>query len=233
MLEQTIKAVVRRYPEIMPYLKGAALWYAIGNSGAKSYEYFLNNIEGLVKGVYDGNVGGDFIDILKNLILGQISDAYEQAWGDEGMDGDLPDYLQAATHEAIQEQYDYVEAFYKDVVDARVDKTPIDPLLQRALLWANQWNAAYNDAVLKINVENGGKLVWREGDTVKKCETCSKLDGIVAYASEWEALGVHPQGFPNELLECKGGHCDCKLESTDQRRSPKAYDMILNIVSKS
>jgi hypothetical protein len=55
-------------------------------------------------------------------------------------------------------------------------------------------------------------------------------------AREWQELDVHPRGYPNPGLECQGGgpanHCDCTLEPTDGRRSPKAYNTVLNIVSK-
>lgn len=205
---------------------------ALEVDNTKTYDYFLQQLEGLIEGVYDGNLGGEFIDIMANLISGQLTQAFEQAWADEEGDGDLPDYLTGPLEEMILGQFDHVDQLYRDVVDARVDEQPIDALLARAALWANQWTSAYNEAVRLITLENGGNLEWVEGDTQDKCETCLALNGIVAPASVWDELGVHPQGFPNDVLACKGGHCDCKLEPTDKRKSPKAYDLILAAVSR-
>jgi len=171
---------------------------------------------------------------MANIISGQLTQAYEQAWADSGGEDEMPEYLTAPLEAAILNQYDYVDQYYRDIVDARVDETSVDPLLSRAAQWANQWNAAYENAKLLINTKNGGNLIWRKGETEHGCQTCADLDGIVAWASEWETLGVHPRGYPNSKLECEGGgpanNCDCTLEPTDQRRSAGAYGRIEEII---
>lgn len=237
-----IKTLVKRFPAVIPHLKGRARWVAqtslqlkyfwYEQGYTKTYDYFLQQLEGLIKGVYAGNVGGDFIDIMANLISGQLTQAFEQAWSDEEGEGDLPDYLSSALEDMILGQYDFVDQLYKDIVDARVDQTPVESLLARAPLWANRWTEAYNQAVHLITMENGGNEEWVLGATETHCVTCAALNGIVARASEWDALGVHPQNAPNDVLECGGWHCDCKRQPTDKRRSPKAYETIQNIVSK-
>ena len=231
MLHQIIRQVVKIYPEVKPLLSNRARWM-LGIPDIKTYDYFLTELSRMIRNVYTGNMGGDFIDIMANLISGQLTQAYNQAWKDEGGEGSLPDYLSQSLEDAILNQYDFVDGLYRDIVDARVDKTPIDPLLARAPLWAERWNEAYNTAVLLITSENGGNLVWELGETEQHCTTCAALNGIVARASEWEELGVKPQSAPNDVLECGGWKCDCRLSPTDKRRSPKAYDMIMNIVSK-
>lgn len=226
-------AVVSRYSAILPHLKGRARWMAFARGWEyKTYEYFLEHIEGLIQGVYDGNVAGDFIDIFANLISGQLTQAFEQAMADEEVDGDMPDYLTGPLEDMILGQYDFVDGFYREIVDARVDDEPIDPLLARAALWAQRWTEAYNQAVALITAENGGNLVWELGETEEHCDSCSALNGIIAPASVWEELGVHPQGGPNDLLTCGGWKCDCGLTPTDKRRTPKAYDAILTAVNK-
>jgi len=186
-----------------------------------------NAIEGLVNGVYNGNIGGQFIDTLANIISGQLTQAYRQAWEDEGMtDYFAPDYLSESLEAMILGQYDYVDQFYRDIIDARVDGTSVEPLLARAKLWANRWNEAYNEAVRLITLQGGGNLVWEYGDA-EHCNTCLSLNGIVARASEWDTLGVKPQG---DMLECGGWNCKCALVSTDKRRSPNAYGRIEEIL---
>jgi hypothetical protein len=196
--------------------------------GIKTYDYYLGKLQSLVKTLYSGAIGGEFVSIMDNLVKGQIANAYETAWVDSGFELPPADYIKSM----YQDQRSFIDGFYKDIVDAKIDQTPIEPLLSRAELWANQWNTAYNDGLRLVSVEMGGKLMWHEGDTVDKCNTCVRLDGIVMFAREWEELGVHPQGGPNPLLECQGFRCGCSLEPTDRRRSPRAFDTVMNIVGK-
>lgn len=222
-----IKSTVRFYPEIVPHLLGRARWIAYSVGGhkvegdypIKTYDYFLTVLERLVRSVYSGLLGGEFIDIMANLIQGQIMQAYEQAWLDEGNLLPLPDFLQKAAESKILGQFDYVDQFFRDIVDAKIDGTSIEPLIARARLWANRFNEAYSDAMAKIVLELGGKLVWKLGQTEEHCETCAALDGVVDYAVEWESRGLHPQNAPNPHLDCGGWRCDCSLLPTDSRRS--------------
>jgi hypothetical protein len=193
----------------------------------KSYEFFLSALRGLVAGVYYGNIGGIFIDTMANLISGQLTAAYMSAWMEEGNFTDLPDYLQADLEAMILQQYQYVDQFFRDIIDARIDGAPLAPLMYRAQLWANQYNSAYNRALLEIEKNEGGKLMWVEGDTGKKCGVCLALDGIVAYASEWDLAGVRPQSPPNSRLACGGWKCLCRLVPTKKRRTRNAFDEIM------
>ena len=198
--------------------------------GVKTYEYFLLTLTRMVRNVYDGDLGGEFVDIMKNLILGQISQAFETAWTDDGNELPPPEYLRDASQEMVRGQWIYVPDFYKAIVDARIDKTPIDPLLARAELWANQYNGAYNEGIRLIALNTGGKLAWRLGKTEEHCETCYQLNGIIAYATEWDTSGAKPQNAPNPLLECGGWRCDCSLEPTKERKTANALDRILGII---
>lgn len=246
-IRQTIKA----FPAVVPHLKGRARWVAFSYSGFtpvpmppgyiefewfKTAEFFQSTLDRLVSSVYGGSLGGSFIDIMANLISGQLTQAYEQAWTDEGSEGEIPSYLLTSLEEMILGQYEHVDQYYRDIVDARIDGTPIDPLLSRAADWAHQWDVAYKEAVQLIRLENGGNLEWRKGATESGCATCAGLDGVVMSAREWQELDVHPRGYPNNKLDCEGGgpvnNCDCELVPTDKRRSPKAYDTVLNLVTR-
>ena len=158
----------------------------------KTADYMEKQIVGLVRGVYSGAVGGDFIDIMANLISGQLTAAFATAYTDEGYDGALPDFLDAALTQMVVDQYTFVDQYYKDIVDARLDGTPVEPLLSRAGMWANQWNAAYNEAIRLMAAEYGGNLMWILGEA-DHCETCLALNGIVASGVEWDESGWQPQ----------------------------------------
>ncbi|HMM99860.1 MAG TPA: hypothetical protein PKC99_12680 [Anaerolineales bacterium] len=232
LLVSTIRQVASLYPSAVPLLGAKARYIAARPLAYKTYEFFEKELTRMVKNLYSGFIGGEFIDVLAGLIQGQINQAVEFAWRDAEVNAPMPQYLTDYAEEMILSQFDFVDGFYRDIVDARIDGTPIDPLLARCSLWANRWNEAYDRATSLIVQAMGGKQVWKLGATEQHCETCAALDGIVAYAREWEELGVHPQGAPNELLECGGWRCDCSLEQTDARRSPKAFETIMNIVTK-
>lgn len=224
-------------PAVLPHLGTRAryLYSTTKPTEYKTYDYMLSQVERLVTSLYNNNIGGEFIDLMANLISGQLTQAYQQAFEDEGYtDFVLPDYLTASLETMILNQYNFVDQFFRDIIDARIDRTSIDPLLVRSQMWANQWNAAYKEAQMLIRIQGGGNLVWKQGATEHGCATCGNLDGIVMSAKEWEMLGVHPRGYPNSKLECEGGgpanNCDCTLEPTDKRRSPNAYGRVEEIV---
>ena len=226
------REAVKVAPQVRPHLSAKTRWMLYEPAEYKTADYMLNVIEGLVNGVYNNLVGGDFIDAMANLISGQLTQAFQQAFEDEGYtDFVLPDYLSSALEGMILSQYDFVDQFYRDIVDARIDGTSVSPLLARAKLWANQWQAAYNEAIRLMTLEGGGNLMWVYGEA-EHCETCNSLNGIVASAKEWDELGVQPQNPPNNMISCGGWNCQCSLTPTDKRRSPKAYDTIMNAVTK-
>ena len=197
----------------------------------KTYDFMLATIRHAVQSVYNGWMGGEFVDILQSLITGQMTQAYGQAWEDDGnTDFFLPDFLQSALAENIARNtnFDYIYQYYKDIIDARVDGTPVEPLIARAAMWATRYTEAYNEAAALIVARTGGKMIWRLGATEQHCGSCGALDGIVAYATEWELAGVHPQQAPNSALECGGWRCDCSLTVTTQRKTRNAWGKIMS-----
>ena len=230
LLYNFLRRAVELVPDVLPYLKGRARWMVYQPAEYKTAEYMLTQIERLVKSVYAGNLGGDFIDTMANVISGQLTQAYTQAWADEEGTGELPDYLATSLETTILNQYDYVDQYYRDIVDARVDETSIDPLLFRAALWAQRWTESYNEAVRLITLENGGNMIWTLGATEAHCPECAGFNGIVARAKEWDALDIRPQNAPNNKITCGGWQCDCSLLPTDKRRSPNAYGRLEEIL---
>jgi hypothetical protein len=227
----TLKKVTAIYPRVIYYLSPQKRYELYRATEYKTYDYMLSQIVGLVRGVYNGYIGGEFIDSMANLISGQLTQAYQKAYEDEGFtEFFLPDYLQSSLNEMILNQYNFVDQYYRDIVDARVDQTSITPLLARADLWAQRWTEAYNEAVRLITLEGGGNMVWTLGATEAHCPECAALDGIVANAKEWNTLGVKPQHAPNDKLTCGGWKCDCSLTATTKRRSPNAYGRIEEIM---
>lgn len=219
-ISQIIRTVIKSYPEIIPHLSGKVLVFAFPARPYKTYEELLEFVKSTVRDLYIGKMGTfEFIDDMVRGMSGQIRDAYEYAWSDAEMDGAFPRWLEKSMIDFTARAVDMnmIYTLYKDVIKARNEKTPLLPLLERAQLWANRWNDAYNAAMLAINSEMGQKLKWREGDTADKCDVCVALDGIIAYAKIWDELGVRPQSAPNSKLTCGGWRCGCYFEVTSER----------------
>jgi hypothetical protein len=233
MLDDALAQVVKLFPQIRRYLSAGDLLYLDGIA-VKTFEQFINRLKSLVKAVYTGKIAGEFVDALGALIDRQITLAFREAWKDEGDEGAMPESMVTASEDMITGQYDFIGGFYRAIIDARQEQAPIDPLLSRAGQWANQYDVAYRAAVEMIRMESGGNLMWKKGATERGCETCDKLDGLILSTREWQELGLHPRGYPNPLLACGGGgppnNCDCDLEPTEQRRTPKGFSTAMNII---
>jgi hypothetical protein len=207
----------------------------------KTIPFFARALTRLVTSLYNGFIGGEFVDVLKNLISGQLRRAYEQAWKDEGTGGKLPPELEAAAADKIAKQQAFVEPYYHDIIDARVNGTALEPLTQRVDLWTNRYQEAYDEAIGIIHTQNGSKERWVLGATEQHCPFCRSFNGIVAYAHEWETLGIRPQNAPNPALTgklededgCEGWRCDCKREMTTEPRTENAFDLLLGILASS
>lgn len=210
-------------------VKYALLW--MDAWGMKTLDYFLRVLNTWVYDLWSGDVTQDeFIDRLADLIDQQLTRAWNEGMRQNGLDPEtdmLPEWEQEL-QDIIANEYAYVDGFAADIVAGRGGS--LSPFQARAAMWANR----YNDVVNRAKVATAGKGVkmeWVYNPDKEHCDTCSALNGIVAYASEWESLNVRPQSPPNLALSCGGWRCGCKLQVTQKRRSPKAYDTILNIVT--
>ena len=188
----------------------------------------------LVKDLYRGDIATfEFESSMIEIIQNQLRRAWNEGMRSLGLDPETDMILlwEMALQDTMAQELVYVDPLAAEIVYAGQTGGNIEQFRSRVSLWANRYTDVTNQA-RQICAEAGQKMQWKEGDTDKKCSTCLALDGIVAFESEWESLGVYPQRPPNQLLECQGWKCQCTLNPTDQRRSPDAYTTIMNIVSR-
>lgn len=196
----------------------------------KTPDTYMRQMRRTVSGLFGGQINEfQFVDEFVSMIDNQLHMAWKVGAYDVGvMEEDFvyDDMIHIDT--IINNEYQFVLRFAQDIVETRDAGGKIDALLARVDLWANR----YNEVVAEAHVWFGKKtrLQWVMGGTEEHCETCQKLHGIIAFAEEWNASGVRPQHPPNPNLECQGWRCDCYLDPTDQRRTPRALERILNIV---
>ena len=100
-------------------------------------------------------------------------------------------------------------------------------------MWAHRYTDVVNQAKVWFGKRKKVKLKWEMGATEEHCATCAALNGIVAYAEDWERSGIHPQNPPNQALECGGWRCDCALVPTTERATNNALERIQDIVIAS
>jgi hypothetical protein len=146
----------------------------------------------------------------------------------------MPEW-EAQLQDIMLSELDYVGPLAQDILAAMHAGDPVEPFHSRVELWTSRYNEVVNTAI-QVCSGVGQKLQWHLGATEQHCDICARLDGIVAFASEWDELGVYPQRPPNPALSkvnggCEGWRCDCSCTPTDQRRSPNAYNTIMDAVS--
>lgn len=199
----------------------------------KTYGYMLDHVDKYARELYKDEMSRDeFIDSMASLIEEQLKRAWNEGMRNNGLDPkeDMTDEWQDILDNLILDQWTYIENYADSILQGAKDGTPVESYRARASLWANRYNETVSEAEL-VTASKGDKLEWVLGATEQHCDTCFRLNGIVAFASEWEELGVHPQGAPNGLLACGGWKCDCGLSPTDKRRTSRAFDTIMDIVS--
>jgi hypothetical protein len=210
----------------------------LSHIGVKTEDYYARV---LIRGVRDVYYGRATEDDLLTTMARLLDEQMRRAWN-EGMRAndldpqqDMTEEWEAQLQAIIDDEFSHVEQFIADVAQARDDKSSITPLLSRAEMWASRYVDVVNQAII-ATAGAKDRLVWRLGATEEHCDICASLNGIVAYATEWQELNVRPQNPPNPALSkenggCGGWRCDCSLEPTEQRRSPDAYTTIMNIVT--
>jgi hypothetical protein len=198
---------------------------------AKTYEYYLRTIEGLVRDLYRGDIDeGDFVGSMADLIQAQLTRAWNEGMRENELDPqeDMEPEWQAKLDEIILSEYDYVDGFAADIVALSKEMGGFEegwePLMSRAEMWANRYNDVVNQSIM---ITKEQKLIWVYGDT-DHCGNCLHLNGIVAWSSEWEEAGVKPQG---DMLACGGFHCQCEIVPTSNRHTRNALDAIAQAMS--
>jgi hypothetical protein len=246
MKRQIIKAIqqaVKMYPDVLPHLDRRARYIAALGSpiAIKTYDELLAFMESTIRDLYIGKLGTlEFTDDVARALAGHVTDAYDTAWRDSAdEEEEQPDWFIESRDVFIENtaDMDYIYSFFEDIMEARDDKDPLLPLLDRAKLWANRWNEAYSEAVKVIALQNGTKLKWVEGDTTEKCDVCLALNGIIAPAALWDELDVKPQSAPNPALDkenggCGGWRCQCYFEETDEKQTRGARARILQAIGR-
>jgi hypothetical protein len=228
---ECIKRVVMEYPAVVPYLQADTL-AALEMDGIKTEGYFDRVLWQTVRDFYNSGDATAFLDKMIATIRQQLTRAWREGARDMGVEPSemtAEDLLEL--ERIISSEYEHVIGLAEDIIQARVNGEGYDKFRDRVGLWANRYTDVVNQA--RVWFGKRQKLKWVLGKTEEHCQTCAALNGMVAYAYEWERAGIHPQQPPNAVLECQGWNCDCQLVPTTERRSYGVFNQLLDIAAGS
>ena len=199
-------------------------WDAWLTHALKTINYYQRVMWKTVLKYYDQEIGDtEFLDVMIRLIEGQMRRAWNEGMRAVGLDPttDMKPAWNQMVREAIDNEFNYVLKLGNDIQRAKGLNQDVDKFRSRVELWVNRYTDIVNRAKVECGKEKKQKLRWKFGDTIH-CPACLQLNGIVAYAKEWDNLDVCPQSPPNWALSsrpegCIGWRCQCEFIPTDER----------------
>jgi hypothetical protein len=225
-LSDIVFQAVELVPEVKAHLSDKAL------EVLKSIDTYDRQLWKYALDLYRGGDPGVFITDFVNAISNQLTRAWNAGALEMGVSPkDMTDDDREELRAIINSEYEHILDLGTAITAAQQDTIQEfrDTFRPRIELWVSRYTDVKNQA--KIYFGGKTRLIWVEGDTKEKCPTCLALNGIVAFAQEWEMSGVRPQSPPNDILVCGGWNCSCTLQVTDKRRSPLALQRIMDIVT--
>jgi hypothetical protein len=193
----------------------------LSERGIKTEGFMNRAIDNLVKDLYNGEITKDQFDgRMFDLVDDQMRRAFNEGMRLNGLDPatDMTDAFRQVYQDKTLSQVEFIDKFSNDIIAGRTSDTgiaAIQPYLDRADLWSNQYPAMVNEAKL-VTAYPKDRYQWHLGATEEHCSTCAALDGQIHSAQWWFDSGHHPGNPPNPALECGGWRCDCTLEYTDE-----------------
>jgi hypothetical protein len=179
-----------------------------------SADNFRSAIRAAIRGLWTGALSdAEFDEVMRTAIEREFWLAFAEGIGGCGYTlADLePEELDVVTN-AIASNEDYIDNFSLAIQTEQLYGGSLDKVMERGELWINRYREIVS--LGRVTICGDQRLEWVLGKTEEHCESCAKLNGIVKRAKFWESHNVHPQGAPNDMIECGGWRCDCSLKPT-------------------
>lgn len=174
-------------------------------------------IRSAVRGFWSREFGrSDFEAFMESSIRRGITSAWAQGAERAGiLENELTDEELRARESFIQNQYHFIFGFASDIEDNLKGVGYLQPLLDRVELWVSRFDEAVEQA-FAMAAQNK-KLKWVYHPEKRHCSDCKNYNGRVYRARVWDKYGIHPKMWH---LACKGLHCGCEFEETDDPVTP-------------
>ncbi len=222
-------------PEMTTDLTEVIKAFMVRFDAMKTLEQYRSRLWGAMTRLFNGGRDGAFVSTFLRSIDTQLTQAWDKGAEDVGVQRDEQTEADRTILTAIiDNETQFVERIMGEIADDR-DNGMLPEDFQkkygaRVDLWANRYTETVNRARMQMGSKT--RLEWKLGATEEHCETCAKLNGIVAFGVEWDQARLHPQMPPNDQLECGGWRCDCSLEPTTKRRTARALDRLTQITTE-
>lgn len=211
LLPATIRAVVARYPAIVPMLsRHAKILYGIKAELGNINMRYHDEITRALIAYFEGGPIAASRNAFKRAMIQAFGDAFDAGWIDGGgtlpVDDDALEWIGAR----MNEEAGYIDALFQDARQRRKDKD-FD-----WFAWASRKADRYTAAV--TGVYNAGRmlagnkqmLTWHLGATGEHCVTCVKLNGQ-RHRAEWYVKRNYIPGKAGAAMYCGGYNCQCFL----------------------
>ena len=170
-----------------------------------------------VRGLWLGHF--DVIYFMSNMIE-VIETGYERAWTEGAAECGIT-REERTTDETIRLMQEarndesYILSFADQIeANSKANGGKLTPLLTRAKMWSNRYNAIVTIAQQVSCADK--KFKWHLGPTEEHCGDCLTYAGRVHRGSVWASVGAAPQ---SRSLACGGWNCLCALSPTTDRAS--------------
>ncbi len=181
---------------------------------ASGYDELGAGVRSYIYGLWSGQTSrGDFVAGMDRVIERRLTQRWLEGARQCGIQPDeLTEAERTALTELITGQFQYVLALADEIEENnRESGGKLQPFLNRAPLWANRAQEAYNRGMTMACQDE--KLKWVTHNP-KPCGSCGRLNSKVKRASYWQERNIRPQAGPNPHLECEGWNCHCELVRT-------------------
>lgn len=214
----------------------------ISGSALKTYDEYYSRLWRGAKRLFNGGKERNFESTFVRGIDEQLTEAWYKGADEvnvapEDMTHDDMLILDAL----IESENNFIGGIAGDIVADRDAGMTAEDFTSKYGSRVELWAQRYVETVNRAKMRFGGKtrLEWQLGATEQHCPICEKLNGIIAWADEWFSSGIQPQNPPNPILSievggvrgCEGWRCDCRLQVTTKRRTPRAIDRLTEIAT--
>jgi hypothetical protein len=128
------------------------------------------------------------------------------------LEGDLTPAELTKIQNTIFNEQDYVVGLVEFAAEmGRKENPSYSEVFNRVDMWANRYDMVVD--MFYTMASKNKKFAWKIGKTLESCVDCLAYNGRVYRGSIWDKYDIRPKMWD---LTCRGGHCDCGLEETDE-----------------
>jgi len=188
----------------------------------KTIDAYRRSLRQFVRGYWNGQLGAfDFFDGFANAIERNFTKAWFDGMKQWGIaPNEMTDAEKSRLKLEVNTEITYISGFADAIAKgSKENGGALSPLYDRLELWVNAYGRIMTLAGVLAAADMKG--LWKYGDTIQHCASCSAYEGLVFRNSVWkkwlEPYQLLPKG---KGLACRGFNCDCSIVKTSEPVRP-------------